>query len=266
MLGCINILYWNLNAFDSAASFAGEVRDPGRTYPRAMLLCILLIVLSYIFPILVGALATDIPYASWTDGTFSDVARSIGGDWLAGWVVVCAAASNVGLFLAECSSDAFQLMGMAEVGMLPSFLGRKSRFGTPTVAILLSTFANLALAVTSTFAEIVTMTNFLYRYVRGLDLRVRFLLCKCSRIGGWVRLFFKSLDLEERLERERRSRRRDAEALNHVISHPPSLCLLFENAAWPSSSRSPPSSSCASSGQTCPGLTGSPSISSTPAS
>lgn len=33
----LGTLFWNLNAFDSAASFAGEVRDPGRDYPRAML-------------------------------------------------------------------------------------------------------------------------------------------------------------------------------------------------------------------------------------
>lgn len=31
-------------AFDSAASFAGEVRDPGRAYPRAMLAAIGIIV------------------------------------------------------------------------------------------------------------------------------------------------------------------------------------------------------------------------------
>lgn len=34
----------NPQAFDSAASFAGEVRDPGRTYPRAMLAALAIIV------------------------------------------------------------------------------------------------------------------------------------------------------------------------------------------------------------------------------
>jgi amino acid permease len=36
------------------------------------------------------------------------------------------------------SSDAYQMMGMAEMGMLPAFLTHKSRFGTPTYAVLLS--------------------------------------------------------------------------------------------------------------------------------
>lgn len=72
----LGILFWNLNAFDSAASFAGEVRDPGRTYPRAMLASLAVIVTSYIGPILIGTLAaTDVPYTSWTDGTFTEVRR-----------------------------------------------------------------------------------------------------------------------------------------------------------------------------------------------
>ncbi len=111
-LGMINVLFWNLNAFDSAASFAGEVRNPGYTYPRAMLVSIALIVVSYVLPITIGTLATDIPYAEWTDGTFTQVAREVGGRWLAVWLVLCAAVSNVGLFLAEMSSDAYQIMGM----------------------------------------------------------------------------------------------------------------------------------------------------------
>ncbi len=126
-----------------------------------MLAALGLIVASYLFPILIGALArTDIPYASWTDGTFTEVGwvvcgdcffvstlrsprdlskapapvrrtnphhhhllkppsipnphhdqigRQVGGDWLAGAIVLSAAVSNVGLYLAEMSSDAFQV-------------------------------------------------------------------------------------------------------------------------------------------------------------
>ena len=65
------------------------------------------------------------------------------------------------------SSDAFQMMGMAEMGMLPSALGRKSAHDTPTRAIVLATVAIVAMALVSTFEEIVTTTNFLYRWVSG---------------------------------------------------------------------------------------------------
>ena len=46
--------------------------------------------------------------------------------------------SQIGQFEAEMSSDSFQLLGMAERGFLPACLARRSRFQTPTVAILLS--------------------------------------------------------------------------------------------------------------------------------
>ncbi len=46
--------------------------------------------------------------------------------------------SQIGQFEAEMSSDSFQLLGMAERGFLPACLARRSRHGTPTLAIILS--------------------------------------------------------------------------------------------------------------------------------
>ena len=46
--------------------------------------------------------------------------------------------SQIGQFEAEMSSDSFQLLGMAERGFLPACLARRSRYETPTLAIVLS--------------------------------------------------------------------------------------------------------------------------------
>src|SRR5690606_17701261 len=62
---------------DSAASFAGEVQDPGRTFPRAMLYAILLVVLSSFFPVLVGTGAFRGSYQSWQAGYFVTVAGAL---------------------------------------------------------------------------------------------------------------------------------------------------------------------------------------------
>lgn len=182
-LGMLNILFWNLNAFDSAASFAGEVRNPGWTYPRAMLSSIALIVVSYVLPILVGTLATTISYADWKDGTFTEVGREVGGRWLAGWIVLSAAISNVGLFLAEMSSDAYQLMGMAELGLIPSVWGQKSKYGTPIFPILLSLTVVLGISLTSSFERIIVLVNFLYA------------LAEIFEIAAFLVLRFKQPDL-----------------------------------------------------------------------
>ena len=44
------------------------------------------------------------------------MARQLGGEKLAGWVVLSSAMSNIGLFEAEMSSDSYQLLGMAQKG------------------------------------------------------------------------------------------------------------------------------------------------------
>ena len=50
-------------------------------------------------------------------------------------------------------SDSFQLLGMAERGFLPAALARRSRHGTPTLAIILSSLGILML-VTFDFLQV----------------------------------------------------------------------------------------------------------------
>lgn len=55
-------------------------------------------------------------WSLWVDGYFAEVAQAIAGRWLGVWVVLAAAAANIGLFEAEMTSDALQLMGMVRSG------------------------------------------------------------------------------------------------------------------------------------------------------
>jgi len=57
----------------------------------------------------------------------------VGGRWLAVFVIVAAAFSQVGQYQAEMASDSYQLQGMAERGFLPLVLAKKSKHGTPTL-------------------------------------------------------------------------------------------------------------------------------------
>ena len=51
----------NLNYWDSVSTLAGEVQDPSRTFPRALGAAILLVVVSYLVPLLVGLGITTNP-------------------------------------------------------------------------------------------------------------------------------------------------------------------------------------------------------------
>ena len=141
----LSVVFWSLEGFDNASTFAGEVNDPGRTYPRALGLAVALMLFTYLLPLGVGA-AADPEWSCWKDGSLAYVARLIGGPVLGGWVLVSALVSNWGLFSAELLGDSYQLLGMAHVGLAPRVFGRRSRrFGTPLNAIMLQLFINAML-------------------------------------------------------------------------------------------------------------------------
>ncbi|XP_042006872.1 probable polyamine transporter At1g31830 isoform X1 [Salvia splendens] len=157
----LNTLFWNLNYWDSISTLAGEVDNPKKTLPKALFYALILVVLGYFFPLLIGTGAVPLQRDVWADGYFSEIAKMLGGVWLTVWIQGAAAMSNMGMFVTEMSSDSFQLLGMAERGMLPEFFARRSRHGTPLVGILFSASGVLLLSWLS-FQEIVAAENFLY--------------------------------------------------------------------------------------------------------
>lgn len=157
----LNTLFWNLNYWDSISTLAGEVDNPKKTLPKALFYALILVVFGYFFPLLVGTGAIPLDRDLWTDGYFSDIAKVLGGVWLRWWIQGAAAMSNMGMFVAEMSSDSFQLLGMAERGMLPEFFAKRSCYGTPLIGIIFSASGVVLLSWLS-FRDIVAAENFLY--------------------------------------------------------------------------------------------------------
>ncbi|KAF3649340.1 Polyamine transporter PUT1 [Capsicum annuum] len=172
----LNTLFWNLNYWDSISTLAGEVQNPKKTLPKALFYAVILVVLSYFFPLLIGTGAIPLQRDLWTDGYFSDIAKILGGIWLRVWIQGAAAVSNMGMFVAEMSSDSFQLLGMADRGMLPEFFAKRSRYGTPLFGILFSASGVILLSWMS-FQEIVAAENFLYCFGMILEF-IAFVLLK----------------------------------------------------------------------------------------
>ncbi|GFY94656.1 amino acid permease family protein [Actinidia rufa] len=159
----LNTLFWNLNYWDSISTVVGEVNKPKKTLPKALLYALILVVCGYFFPLLImiGTEEKPLDRNSWKEGYFSDIAKMVGGVWLRFCIQGAAALSTMGMFVAEMSSDSFQLLGMAERGMLPEFFAKRSRYGTPPVGILFSASGVILLSSLS-FQEIVASENFLY--------------------------------------------------------------------------------------------------------
>ncbi|TKY71249.1 polyamine transporter [Spatholobus suberectus] len=159
--GYFNSMFWNLNYWDKASTLAGEVENPSKTFPKALVGGLVLVISSYLIPLLAGTGALSSSPSQWADGYFAQVGMFIGGSWLKLWIQAAAAMSNLGLFEAEMSSDAFQLLGMSKMGMLPALFASRSKYGTPTVSILLSATGVIFLSWMS-FQEIIEFLNFLY--------------------------------------------------------------------------------------------------------
>lgn len=173
----LEVMFWNLNYWDAVSTLAGEVQDPGRTFPRALAGAVVLVMASYLLPLLVGLGVTKDPSA-WQLGFFTTLGKQVGGTWLAWWVVAAAAVSQVGQFEAEMSSDSYQLQGMSERGFLPSVFNRRSKYGTPTWGILASSIG-VAGIVFLDFGQIVELLNSVYclgqllEFVAFIWLRIR---------------------------------------------------------------------------------------------
>lgn len=164
----LSVAYWNVSGFDSASTFAGEVRRPQRSYPRALGLAVVLVLLSYIFPLGVAA-AADPAWEQWRDGSLTNVANMLGGRWLAVWVVISATFGNWGLYSAELLEDSYQLLGMSEAGLAPKiFSKRHATLGTPINAILLQ-FVIIGVLVGLDFDAIMCVDNFFSAAASALE-------------------------------------------------------------------------------------------------
>ncbi|KAG6683066.1 hypothetical protein I3842_13G174300 [Carya illinoinensis] len=157
-----NTLFWNLNFWDSVSTLAGEVENPRKTYPKALLVSVIFTCLAYLFPLLAVTGSLSVDQSEWDAGFMAQAAGMIAGKWLKIFLEVGAVLSAIGLYEAQLSSSAFQLLGMADIGSLPMFFGLRSKwFNTPYVGILLTTLISLGVS-NFNFTDIISSANFLY--------------------------------------------------------------------------------------------------------
>ncbi|KAH6765852.1 Amino acid permease family protein [Perilla frutescens var. hirtella] len=157
-----NTLFWNLNFWDNISTMAGEVENPKKTFPLALLCAVIFTCLGYIIPLVAVAGAVEVDQALWETGFMADAARMISGKWLKIWIEIGAVLSSIGLFEAQLSSSAYQILGMADLALLPKFFGTRSKwFDTPWVGIVVSTAIALGVSFMS-YTDIVSCANLLY--------------------------------------------------------------------------------------------------------
>jgi amino acid transporter len=160
----LTVAIWFYSGYESMSTMAGEVAEPRRVIPKALLLAIPVVSAIYLLPT-AAALASVGRWSEWSsDGAFTlvDVARELGGPVLASAMLVGALVSNLALYNAYLASCARTTFVMAERRLLPRPLAAvHPRFGTPHGSILITAAIHAALALLS-FEALLVIDVFLF--------------------------------------------------------------------------------------------------------
>jgi amino acid transporter len=158
--GAVSVTMWNYMGWDNASTIAQEVDDPQHNYPRAMLGAALLVSLTYIFPLAAVGLA-GLAADQFSTGAWTDAARTLVGPALGFAVVVGGMINGAGMFNPLMMSYTRVPFAMAEDGLLPALLLRRTRRGVPWVSVLLCATI-WALALRFTFERLISIDLVLY--------------------------------------------------------------------------------------------------------
>ncbi len=178
LLGGILVAMWNYMGWDSASTIARGVDRPGRTYPRALAVSIVLVALTYLLPVWAVSM-TGLPSSAFETGSWANVAGLVGGHWLQAALVLGGMVSGFGIFNALVMSYVRLPLAMAQDGMLPRVFAKvHPKTKAPWVSILVCA-TGWAFCLGLGFENLVTLDILLYgasillEYAALVALRVR---------------------------------------------------------------------------------------------
>ena len=152
------LAYFAFQGFETVPVPAGEVHEPRRTVPLAVVASILLAAALYM---LVQAAAVGVfPGLAGSERPLADAAAAALGPWGAGLVVLGAVFSTTGYNAGSALTCPRYLVALAADGHLPAPLAAAHpRFGTPHRAVALTTGVTLLAAMALDFNKLVDFSN-----------------------------------------------------------------------------------------------------------
>jgi amino acid transporter len=154
LLALVSIL-WAYDGWADLAFVGGEVKDPARTLPRALIIGTATVVVLYLGANLVYLYLIPIAQMKQAELVAADVASLLIGS--AGIIVISAAVavSTFGTLNGSMMTAPRIFFAMAEDGLFPKAIAKvDERTGTPTAAILLAATLGVIFILIRTFAEL----------------------------------------------------------------------------------------------------------------
>ena len=165
----ISIALWNYIGWDNPSTVQGEVKDPSRTYPRALAIALPFVTLGYFVPLLTTLGASD--WTTWSEGSWPQIAASSAGNagrWIAIWIGLGGMVSALALFNALLLGYSRIPFVLAGDGLLPKTLAKLDVHGTPRMAIIVSAVFYSLFALVS-FSKLVVADVLLYSLALFLE-------------------------------------------------------------------------------------------------
>ena len=166
------IMMWMYSGWESLSTLAGEVENPQKVIPKALLIGTPIVIATYfvtVFALLrVGSLGGPDNWQNmWTGGggvDFVVAARTLGGVTLEYLMLMAAILSNIGLYAGYLATGARPAFQMSRDRLFPRFYGIAHKsWGTPWVAILLMAVVN-AVLINFNFSALITIDVFLLMF------------------------------------------------------------------------------------------------------
>lgn len=156
---CCVLVFFAFMGTEGALTASGEVINPARTVPRAIVLALTLVAALYIGLQLVtqGVLGTALATSK---APLVDTSMVVFGPWGERLMVTTIAISVIGYLAADFLSSPRTLLALAERGQLPRALSSvHPTFGTPAVSIVTYTLLCALVAWTGSFRQLVIVAT-----------------------------------------------------------------------------------------------------------
>ena len=165
----ISIALWNYIGWDNPSTAQGEVKNPSRTYPRALAFALPLVTMGYFVPLLTTLGASD--WTTWTEGGWPQIAVSAAGSagrWIAIWIGLGGMISALALFNALLLGYSRIPFVLASDRLLPKSLAKLDPRGTPRNAVIVSAIC-YSIFVLVPFGKLVIADVLLYSLALFLE-------------------------------------------------------------------------------------------------
>ena len=166
------IMMWMYSGWESMSTLAGEIQNPQRIIPKALMIGTPLVIATYFISVFAAIRVANLGgpdnYLNmWTGGggeDFVQLAGVIGGTVLTYLVLLSAILSNIGLYAGYLATGSRPQFQMSRDRLLPRFIGITHRsWGTPWVAVLMMGFVN-AVLINFEFDALITIDVFLLMF------------------------------------------------------------------------------------------------------